>query len=437
MSDVKIEIAQASARTTTGEQDFTNSALGGSTPKAAIVFAYNHSGTFGTEEPHMTQSIGFCTADDENISGVRSWDDNTTSACSRTNTSIGCVRLFNPDGSGVNDIVQTALFVEFIADGLTLNWSAATTEHEFSIVVVLFAGDDLSAEMVVFSPNNTEDASTAVTLAFEANLLFLHTCFTEDGDFQTSNTYHSFGVCTNDGTTVRQAGWTILDSHNRGTAQTAGKMFDGSCIGEQHRTAGSYSIELENFDGTGFDATTRDTAVSGTDDIFVLAINLPSDVDAHVSVVDTPTSTGTEDYTAAGFMPQFAMFGQTRHTAVNTRDATGIGSSVGIGVATDSEEFSSMSRMEDAVATMNTGNIVDDKIINLPADTDTATTPIEADFDSFLSTGVRVNFSSVTTARKFWLLTIEEAVAVAPGKLQLSRFGKIHSPEPPYDWLVW
>lgn len=418
MSDVKVAIARARANTSTGNQDITTADLGGDTPKAVVFIVTLHGGTLGTEVAQFGMGMGMAISATERYSWtLRSQDSVGTSWTKRANRSDACCLLMTSN-TGVPNPNYEADFVAFISNGVRINWSAVDSGANCSVTAIFFAGADLAVDWVTFSPNATEDAATAITsLDFEANVLFTMSALqglgTDDDPGKCT-----VGVITNDETNVHQFCTNFQDDHNVGTSSQGGVF---TTDGGSHHIGGSgppaldYRLEYGAFDSSGFDVTTREDTGSASHVHAVLALNLPSDVDAQVGQVTWPSSTGVASFTnGRAFKPQFAMFGMFRGPTADSIE-TGGRATGGWGVCTATAEFSNMARSEDAVATTNTASLVDDQVINLPPDLGPNSVDYIGAFDSFDSDGVNINFSEVRGATQAvgWMLNIEEAVAVA------------------------
>lgn len=404
MGDVQVGIVHGTANTSTGNQTFTDSNFGGGTPKAAFFIVQAHSGTFGVEQDHVRIGWGAAIATDKRwcIAASSEHDVGTSNANRRANTDE-CCQLLDADATAV---AYEADFISFGANAVTINWALVDAAVECSVVVVLFGGTDLEVDLFTFTPQATEDTSTHITsMSFEPNVLICSSAMRDAG--ASGNILMGVGVCANDETTVTQAGMVTFDRDGQATSEGRGAVAGDRWPMEVNDTPTvDYAIEFANFDSLGFEAFTRDGGGDNTDRVGVLALGLPADIDAKVTTHTTPASTGNEDFTGTGFTPQFAMMLMTRHIAMPGVAAGGYGSSIGVSVNTVNDQFSAMGRHEDEVGTTNTGCILDDKSANLPADTDSGTTPIEADFVSFLSDGIRLDFTSAST-HKWAMLTIE------------------------------
>ena len=123
--DVLVGTVRAASITTTGNQDFTDSDLGGLTPKAAIFFFTPGAVTEDTAANHIQCSIGFCDFATDHViawSMENGQSSGEPSMRSRVNSvMLGLV-------PGATTIESEAAFVSFIPDGVRVNWSDAPPE---------------------------------------------------------------------------------------------------------------------------------------------------------------------------------------------------------------------------------------------------------------------------------------------------------------------
>ena len=414
MSDVVVAVEIVVAPGATGDQDITAVGLGGATPKA-VVFVCAIGNTFGTEAVNRSTGFGFAISATERWA-LSSWSNSgvSTTFTKRQHITTACIIL---DTANSTNIEFEADFVQFIPDGVRVNWKSVSVALA-TVTAIFFAGADVSAEIATFNPNGTQDSATPVSLGFEASILFcgsgLQPLATRDDPAK-----HTFGVVTNNGTTVDQLCINYQDDDTRTTTSTGGQLQNAQ--GSRHVGGGAppeerYGLEYGNFSGTGFDVTTRDFSGSTAHVHTVLAIGLPNDVDAQVVAITCPAATGNVSFTnGRSFEPQFAMFGMFRGDTPNVLEIDGRATS-GIGVCTSTQEFSAMGRSEDNISTSNTASLVDDTVAHLTPDSGPDATDYIASFVAFTNNGVDLNFSSVRSVDQavWWMLNIEVADAAPP-----------------------
>src|SRR3990172_4344641 len=87
----------------------------------------------------------------------------------------------------------------------------------------------------------------------------------------------------------------------------------------------SSGLEVTSWDANGVTVTTRDSAGGGlSQDFIYIALKLPAGEQAWCGTINTPTATGSTDFTAPGFQPTFGMIVPSYNSALDTVD-TGTG----------------------------------------------------------------------------------------------------------------
>lgn len=118
----------------------------------------------------------------------------------------------------------------------------------------------------------------------------------------------------------------------------------------------------------------------------------------------TPTSTGTKDFTSSGFGTPSAILVQCIPTTTDSSDTSGLAFSWG--VSNGDKDRACGYFAEDAVGTTNTGNVGSrDHCVYLLAH-DGATLLVEAAFDSWITDGVRLDFTVVDSTAYTIVVTL-------------------------------
>lgn len=389
-------VTRAAANTSTGNQDFTTTDLGGLTPKAAIVIM-TKAITDGTAANDAALSIGA-------TDGTRQWvlstfDENGTADSDTYRHFRDDALVYIMDGTGAADGI--AVFVSFIADGIRINWTDAPA-GAYLVQVELFAGTDLSVYAGTASPNGTLNAATDITAPnFEPDNVFMASGGSTVNTL-TAALYAAVGIAKNDGGgAVTQHGW-FWNSADAAAAENLEAILSTLySTGQIDSGAYLWAGEVDDFDSQGFSVYTRVNNTVGTDVFGYLALKYNGVVSTWVGTVDSPTATGSDSETGPGFRPQHVLEIATLITAVDTfRTNAQCGSTCFNSFDAD-DEFSTSVTAEDAAVTMNTQSLSDNTAVNLPLDTG-ATAHI-ATFTSFDATGYTRNFTTANGTLRKWI----------------------------------
>jgi len=155
-----IAIAVAAANTSTGNQDFTTTDMGGATPKG-VIFLYSRSPADGTITADSGASFG--AADGTNQWACANYiKDDLSDTLNDVGVSDKCLfALLNATTTH-----SEAAFVSFIANGVRVNWTTATTDG-WLVTAILFSG---AAVSFAAGKVNAQDG-TAVNVGFEPDIV--------------------------------------------------------------------------------------------------------------------------------------------------------------------------------------------------------------------------------------------------------------------------
>lgn len=342
MVDVVVEVTRAAAPTSTGQVDITTAALGGKTPKAVFVM-FSHADADDTVENDLAGGYGFATgASNEFSCSVSSEDNVATSVCDKNNDNTNVIDMIH---NGVVEV--TANFVEFIADGVKLDFTVVNSDAVL-ITYVFFAGDDLSAHAGSINMGTGTTALDQTAPGFEPDLvLFISTSFST-GDGTTTTCHLSFGACANDG--VASQGSQIFWSRDADSSSENGGWTDSDdAVGSVTNDAQDWAGRISDFDANGFSITP--SANAGSALVFYLALET-STLQTWVGTFAGPSGTGDLAITGVGFTPQWVAIGLSSNTTDD--QIKGVDSvSPGVGVFTPDDEFLMLFKNQDNVATMN------------------------------------------------------------------------------------
>lgn len=381
---VKITVARFATPTSTGNQTWTDTNLGGLTPEAIMVIG-NHADTDGTVETDVGFWTGF--ADGTNEGGTGGWSGDalttTDSTCSSSSTQV--INFFHTQTAQV-----VATFVSFQADSVTLNFSTVDSDAQL-YTVVFFAGTDLSATVGYIT--GTTDITT---IGFNPDLVLFTAAYSQNdpanhnvGGFAAAVSGTERGLCygTNDGQAA-----SVTNSVLTTTLLINGPFNNGS----------NHTWTTSAFDANGFTATVS----SGTRALAYLALNFGGEALVSLRSFDSPTTTGDDPRTGVGFTPQFVLLAMGPAAAEDTIEVDGDAGAFGISVFTADAEYSNSWADEDNPGTTNCQSLADDQAINLALGD--GTTQHAATFVSMNTDGHTLNYSTANgTARKWFEVAIE------------------------------
>ncbi len=381
---------------TGGTFDITdNGQLGGLTPKGAI-FLGGHATTVATEGPGGPITFGFTDGTYQWAVGITDTDNNGNTVC-RTYSNNGACAISGVAASpGVP--INTASFAAFITDGIRLNAVTGTTALRG--VAILFAGDvDVAAG--AYTTTIASTTPKTITCGFEPSFVF-GACSPGTENSEQSGTEYGFGVST----AAAHASFALGEQ----SLQAAGGN-PKAYIGDTHAvkvlsptgTVRTDSVLFNNFTATTFDLV---PSVTTTRDFMWLAVRVPNGV--ALLNFDTPTATGVDSITGAGFTPSAAI---GMLTSLETRNGAGPVTSTA-----DSSNHSffaftaaaahSYSSRIDLTDPTDTGTIDTTNAVHLGVNS--GATDIVAALDAFTSDGVDLNYSDINADPKLgWILLLQ------------------------------
>lgn len=386
-------VTQTALRTTTGNQDITISGFG--TPKA-VRFIANYATSSSNPASSASGSVGATDGTDQFVSGWFASDGITHSSNVYRRGATDAV-IMVPDEDGNSDF--EAAFVQWVTDGVRINVSAVAGGRAITITAEFYGGADLTAK-VGTTALTTQNGTTTLTPGFQANAILFDSHVNPFNDTGSLAAIFSTGVASYDGSTIRQA-MNEYRSDSVSTSATQGIVRDGAVFGLDTRYA-----ELTSVSATQFVLTSRGADLSALS-LGYLALNFGGAHQAWVGVLDSPTATGNHDFTGPSFTPKFVSMRPTMLSVVNSNDSAGQGSAFGISTITATAQYSNHWRDKDNVTGGNELAKSETATNAVTMSDHAGTAAFTASFDSFLSNGVRLNFSVANgTVRKWPFLFI-------------------------------
>lgn len=392
----EVAVVQQAARTTTGTQDFTWSGFG--TPKAAMCLV-GFGATNGTSATHGGFSIGFTDGTRQNVTSARTKSGVTTTATGRRSDTSDVLLLADQDGT----VMLRAQFSAWITDGVRLNYSVAPGTA-FKVSCTLFGGAGIANAYVntVSTPSTVDTSTTVSTVGFQPDVIIgAMSGGTGYTDVNQSQLEISVGAAVR-GVGQRGASWFDTD----GVGTTATSVFPLTNRIGRNTNNGS-QIEIENFTGSGFDATLRQTTGSvATMGYLALQLNGAT---ATVMEVTSPTSTGSHAISSIGLTPQWGMLVLTSDQTSGSADTSTDAESWGVSSFTSAAQSCVGMSADDGVGTSSADSLADLKPVCMRKD---GALFYSASFTSFGSGTATFNYGTANgTARKWVGLFISESTA--------------------------
>jgi hypothetical protein len=399
-SDVKIAVQDFTDPTATGNQDYTTSAFASKTPVAALVMStWHRSANDPGESIHARLAIGAMDGTTQTSAWMSSRDNSANTSTSNYQRSD---QVHVQVDSGGTNLVQRAAG-SFISEGIRLNYTNIVANvGQVRGTFVGFAGADVTADHGNISLG-TGTSAISVTTGFQPDVVIFYGMGSSTQDAIPSDMRFFFGIALADGT-QKCVIWAEESGVADGTPYQT--LYTNRCGGRLAPAGGglTYHLTAGGFSGTGFQVTP--SASAGSQRMHYLALKL-NGRDLSLFEFDSPTSTGTQSYTAPGFMPQFALAVLTNLEAVDSVPGTTSDNQGGLGISfIGNEQWAASARIDSGAATTDTGCRLQNHALLGPSAT--ATNAIVASLTSFDATGLTLNYSAVQgTAKKGFMLCIE------------------------------
>ena len=402
---VTIAATQVACRTTIGTQNITTTALGELVPKAALTIL-----TRASADATVAAGGDMCIGATD---GTRQWsftwtvmDAQATTNTNRASLSTDCVHLLLT-GSATAEVV--GVFSAWITNGITLDFTTAPATG-YLLTVVFFAGTDLSVYCGNVGLGNTLNLETDITAPGFRPRVVLAACNASQAmDGSGTTPRFSVGAIHENGAGVVTQR-SLMYRNADAAADVAEALHLSTLYGvHEANSAGaiSWGGEFANFDASGFSVITRIAGGASTG-MGYLAMAFGGVIDAKVMTITTPTATGSNTVTGAGFTSQAVIQGLTFAEAVDTGYANDNAGTVGVSVLTANAQFSNNAGDDDAAAESNSFSLTDDQAVNMLDAVQTA--GLVATFTAFTSDGWTLNYTTVQAAAKqWWAIAFQDA----------------------------
>lgn len=418
---VDVVVAQTTVQLPTSSNsswNITTSDLGGKTPKGCLVL-FSAASSANTAEAGAVYCIGMSDGTNTYTStNVMEDGQSRTDTYSRI---AGTNLLELPTGRNANTNDTTlSVGTGFITNGINVNFSRASSDYDGCYVTfVFFAGTDVSAFVGNYQGPGTTSPSTenpGGSYNFQTDLLIQASQWDTGTGLQTgSNPQSSIGFCGYDGSSYTQYNSVMRASDNSSDGDDYAVVSPDAIAVQSSNTNLSYQRTITAFGSSGGFTYTLDLN-SGSSDNFAtiyLALKLGGQK-VNVSLVNSPSSTGSNNYTGPNFQPMWMMSVGTYLTAENSvasaDPATGLQATHSACVSGASVIEATHSAMDlDGSATSDTASWYSSTFrFPRPDQSESSTTSFSM-ATTFISTGWNWNVTNRDsgTTRKFIVMVVE------------------------------
>lgn len=365
-------------------QEFRDPAMT-ETPNCYLVFATQTLAN-GTARDNIVMSAGCCDGTNQFVSATRDEHNAATVDSERTGVSDGVI-LLQDNAAGIE---AKAVHTDFLANdgngaGVKLTWSTPPG-NDWLVTVVMFKA--VNALVTEIDPADVVDNTVTLTPGFPTSLMFAihHSRTFDNGPFDQGKI--GFGMC--DGS-LNQVSHGHEQQHGAGSETLRYRIRNDAVLTVAQPGAGNdIWLEVTEINSTEVIIATRNEAVS-TLRAAALLLDLGT-VEALVSAVDIPNSTGVQAYTT-NFKPQMAGFLLGYAAAYNTIYSTDPGpATFGMGVCTESAEASQTITGDDDADPTDNQSLADTQAVVICDNSGAA--DVEGTLDSFDNDSVDINFTN-------------------------------------------
>jgi len=393
LADHAIAVVPFVNPTSTGAIDITSVDLGGRVPKGVVIFG-GAARANTSNDAHINSSFGIASRAGEHqrcFSANLEDGQATSDGDSDQRNSGSIISLATPGETLAISPLQVAAISAWITNGVTINWSTTeATQRQF--FAVFFAGDDIDCTAML--KTDWPAATTQIDrIGWTPMCAITGGEMSNAGNGNGSNTGFAFGL----GMFVGNGDQGCISVRQSNTASDAGSpagaasntVFEHN-ISATASTIGATAL-AQGFDADGFEVVSGGLTSSDTLLFFVYS---RGGLQASIIDTTTPTATGVQNVTGAGFQPTFALLYGHSQTAWNTNthnsdDSSGYGYGAydvngdGIGIGCTNQDA------DPSVVKSSAHD--DDFLIGRGASAET----LRADFSGFTSDGFDLNWTAV------------------------------------------
>ncbi len=393
----------------TGNVDWTTTDLLGLTPKAVIIIASNAE-VNGTKIVDIAWGVGIATGAANELCVSGSSEDGQTTT--DTKRAIDTARILDIDRADSFHGDVEATFVQFITDGVRLNFSDVAQFGRKLYQVIFFAGDDIEVHAGSAALGLVDTTFNVTDPGFQADLVFAAAV---GGNSDSSNMHLQYGWAAPG---VSDAGINVSDRNGIPISQVDATVRNDGIISSKDLFTSNHFIATSSVNANGFDLNVTNDDASTT--IIYLAVKFTG-ISFKVGTFDSPTASGDDVVTGVGFKPQFVFLGLSSNDTLNVGESAGSDhGGFGMGLITESKEFCASWATEDDQDFSDTQSLSVDDAVGL---CDGSGATIHAGtFVSMNNDGFTINYSTFdATVRKWFYMAIEgeeEGFAVIRRRLE-------------------
>lgn len=306
----------------------------------AAVFVTTTAGPGNNPSDAGALSVGFWDGTSAVSWGILSLNNISSSMLASRGSHIdSAIALPNPN---IEDSVIEAT-VSGTTDGVVITTSVDNTSSDKRIAALLLGG--LTNAKAFAYQLGTGTSYDITSIGFKPDVVFIGTVgFPTSGSIkERAEAIFSFGVVHNNSSdTVTQGLIAVTDKNGVGTTVSSSYADHQYCAMQLFDDAVSWKASAGSFDSSGFTLTT--TASPGSDQVFILALQLADPDDFAIVFDDMPTSSGSDSVTGLAFEPDAIGLLISQATANQTVTA---GLAAMVGFADASVETSLYAHSED------------------------------------------------------------------------------------------
>ena len=314
----KVKVVTGTTGTSSTTVDYTSSGFG--TVDAAIVIA-TWANTTNNPEAGGGYSIGF--TDGASEYSIQQYAQDATSTRE--------ARTFGGNNQGIAGILNGTSSADWyatsslITDGIRLDYTSGGAPSVSCYLTIILFGEMTNAYVgqAALSGSGDHDITSPT---FKPNLVFSLTRGRNiTNDYAGHNNMHFGAVHNNSSDVVSEACINYWRNSLTDPTQAAIRLNTAG----NHRYISGYDMNFTTFDSSGFTINTGATDPGG-DYVYYLALDTGDTDGVDVSIIDTPTSTGSWAVTDPGFNPQCVILVEGFNTTVDTTVNSGSEMAIGI-----------------------------------------------------------------------------------------------------------
>jgi hypothetical protein len=317
------------------------------------------------------------------------------------------------------------VFSAWSTNGITINFTVVNGV-EYDVSVELIKGcTNIRVDSAVLSTTGVNDITT---VGFKPNYGRLMTV--GSGTLVAgAHAILGFGAFHNSSTDVVSQGYTAFSSVDNGPSEVATTVTrNDSAIGQLFNDAQSWKGSIQDVDASGFSVNTGADSPGG-DYIFYIVADTGDTDGVDVSIVDSPTATGTWSVTSHGFTSQSAMMGISGSSTINTPQ-TADPTCFGLSMFDGSAQYCVALDVDDAAGTTDTqSNSSTTNAVQLYNGSGGHSLLTEGSFTAFTATGYNFSFPTTvdSTTRKWLSIAVKSTVTgttITPTKSSVAVSGQ-------------